>query len=469
MSEEPPDQPATPATPPEPTPPASPADPTTVNPAPPAQPGLISAAPVGWGAPTPPPAGPIGWVDPAAPPAAAPPPGSPGATVGWEPVAPQREVAPGLSYADTISRLIAYVIDLILVGSSPGSSPRSSGPGRATRRPSSGGSRADTDFPVPAYTIPVVILSLAYFVFFWSGGRRATIGQRIFGIQVGNAFDGHPLSIEQALRRWVGLGLFLSLFDLVLPAVLVAGPGPARLVDRAVRLDRAQPDEAGPARQVRELRARPAVRVGVARAGARLRRHRRLVPAVRDPGRRRADPARLAGQRHPVADRRLHLGGARVGTLGRVTETRPDDPQPLPTGDMTPAEFRAAAHAVVDVMADYLETIETRAVFPAIEPGSLRPLFPAAAPEGPEPIDAILADYQRLIEPNATHWQHPGFLAYFATTASGPGILGEMLTAALGQNAMLWRTSPIGDRARRCRRRLAAPGASGCPPPSTAC
>ncbi len=107
-------------------------------------------------------------------------------------------------------------------------------------------------------------------------------------------------------------------------------------------------------------------------------------------------------------------------------------------------DFRAAAHRVVDLMADYLETIETRAVFPAIEPGSLRPLFPASPPEAPEPIEAILADYQRLVEPNATHWQHPGFLAYFATTASGPGILGEMLTATLGQNPMLWRTSPIG-------------------------
>ena len=111
---------------------------------------------------------------------------------------------------------------------------------------------------------------------------------------------------------------------------------------------------------------------------------------------------------------------------------------------MDPAEFRAAAHAVVDVMADYLETVESRSVFPPIEPGSLGPLFPSDAPESPETIEAILADYQRLVEPNATHWQHPGFLAYFATTASGPGILGEMLTAALGQNPMLWRTSPIG-------------------------
>ena len=152
-----------------------------------------------------------------------------------------------------------------------------------------------------------------------------------------------------------------------------------------------------------------------------------------------------------------------------MTETRPDDPQPLPTGDMDPAAFRAAAHAVVDVMADYLEAIETRAVFPAIEPGSLRPLFPASAPEGPEPIEAILADYRRLIEPNATHWQHPGFLAYFATTASGPGILGEMLTAALGQNAMLWRTSPIGTELEEVVVGLAAPGARAAGRRSMAC
>ncbi|HEX5148001.1 MAG TPA: pyridoxal-dependent decarboxylase, partial [Candidatus Limnocylindrales bacterium] len=122
--------------------------------------------------------------------------------------------------------------------------------------------------------------------------------------------------------------------------------------------------------------------------------------------------------------------------------TQRDDPEPRL--DMDPATFRAAAHAVVEVMADYLDTIEARAVFPAIEPGSLRSLFPTSAPESAESLEAILADYHRLVEPNATHWQHPGFLAYFATTASGPGILGEMLTAVLGQNPMLWRTSPIG-------------------------
>ena len=111
--------------------------------------------------------------------------------------------------------------------------------------------------------------------------------------------------------------------------------------------------------------------------------------------------------------------------------------------DMDPEAFRAAGHTVVDLMADYLASVERFAVFPLVEPGSIAPLLPTAAPEAPEPIGAILDDYRRLVEPNATHWQHPGFLAYFGTTASAPGILGEMLTAALGQNAMLWRTSPI--------------------------
>jgi len=111
--------------------------------------------------------------------------------------------------------------------------------------------------------------------------------------------------------------------------------------------------------------------------------------------------------------------------------------------DMAPGEFRAAAHEVADLIADYLEHVEQFAVFPAVEPGSLRSLFPQAPPERPEPLAAILRDVRQLVEPNVTHWQHPGFFAYFATTASGAGMLGEFLTAALGSNAMLWRTSPV--------------------------
>ena len=113
-------------------------------------------------------------------------------------------------------------------------------------------------------------------------------------------------------------------------------------------------------------------------------------------------------------------------------------------GDMGPEQFRAAAHATVDLLADYLEHVEDFAILPPIEPGEIRDQLPSDPPMGPESIGAILADVPGLVVPNATHWQHPGFLAYFATTASGPGILGEFVTAVLGQNPMLWRTSPVG-------------------------
>jgi aromatic-L-amino-acid/L-tryptophan decarboxylase len=112
--------------------------------------------------------------------------------------------------------------------------------------------------------------------------------------------------------------------------------------------------------------------------------------------------------------------------------------------DMDSEAFRAAAHRVVDLMADYVAGIERQTVFPSIAPGSVASRLPTAPPQDPETLDAILADYLSLIVPNATHWQHPGFFAYFPSTASGPGILGEMLVAAIGQNPMLWRTSPSG-------------------------
>jgi aromatic-L-amino-acid/L-tryptophan decarboxylase len=125
-------------------------------------------------------------------------------------------------------------------------------------------------------------------------------------------------------------------------------------------------------------------------------------------------------------------------------DRRLDEQQLTGLTDMDPAAFREAGHAVVDLIADYLAGVERYSILPPIEPGTIAPQLPAHAPERPEPIAAILGDVERLVLPNATHWQHPGFFAYFATSASGPGILGEMLTAALGQNPMLWRTSPIG-------------------------
>jgi len=124
-------------------------------------------------------------------------------------------------------------------------------------------------------------------------------------------------------------------------------------------------------------------------------------------------------------------------------DARPLLPSQHGLGDMQPEEFRAAAHGVADRVADYLGRLESFPVLPRLEPGSIRAALPAAPPAQPEPLEAILADYARLIEPNITHWQHPGFMAYFPSTASGPGILGEMLMSTLVANAMLWRTSPI--------------------------
>jgi aromatic-L-amino-acid decarboxylase len=111
-------------------------------------------------------------------------------------------------------------------------------------------------------------------------------------------------------------------------------------------------------------------------------------------------------------------------------------------GDMDLSEFRGAAHDVADRVADYLERLESYDVLPDLEPGSIRAQLPAAPPAGPEPLDSILEDYRKLIEPNITHWQHPGFMAYFSSVATGPGILGEWLSAGLNSNVMLWRNAP---------------------------
>ncbi|MFS8637102.1 MAG: pyridoxal-dependent decarboxylase [Gemmatimonadota bacterium] len=114
----------------------------------------------------------------------------------------------------------------------------------------------------------------------------------------------------------------------------------------------------------------------------------------------------------------------------------------LGLGDMDPEAFRRHGHAVVDWIADYLADPTRWPVFPRVAPGSVRAALPAFPPSRPEPMEEVLADFERLIVPATTHWNHPGFMAYFAITGSGPGILGEMLAAALNVNAMLWRTGP---------------------------
>ena len=111
-------------------------------------------------------------------------------------------------------------------------------------------------------------------------------------------------------------------------------------------------------------------------------------------------------------------------------------------GDMPPDQFRAAARRVADRVADYLESLESYRIFPGLAPGAVRALLPPSPPSAPESIDAILEDYTRIVEPNITHWQHPGFMAYFPSVASGPGILGEWLATGLNSNVMFWKNAP---------------------------
>jgi aromatic-L-amino-acid/L-tryptophan decarboxylase len=118
------------------------------------------------------------------------------------------------------------------------------------------------------------------------------------------------------------------------------------------------------------------------------------------------------------------------------------DTASLATADMDPAEFRRFGYAAIDLIAGYLADAGRWPVLPDVEPGELRRRLPAEAPASGESMQAILDDFERLILPATTHWNHPGFLAYFSISASGPGILGELLAAALNVNAMLWRTGP---------------------------
>ncbi len=111
-------------------------------------------------------------------------------------------------------------------------------------------------------------------------------------------------------------------------------------------------------------------------------------------------------------------------------------------GDMGSEEFREHARHLVDWIVEYRERIEELPVLSRVRPGEISSALPDRAPERPEAFEKILEDFDRVIMPGITHWNHPSFFAYFSITGSAPGILGEFLSAALNVNGMLWRTSP---------------------------
>lgn len=112
------------------------------------------------------------------------------------------------------------------------------------------------------------------------------------------------------------------------------------------------------------------------------------------------------------------------------------------TTDLSPADLHGALARVTAWIEAYLADPERYPVLARVSPGDIAARLPASPPNAAESMDAILDDFERILLPGVTHWNHPGFFAYFAITGSAPGVLAEMLTAALNVNAMLWKTSP---------------------------
>ena len=109
---------------------------------------------------------------------------------------------------------------------------------------------------------------------------------------------------------------------------------------------------------------------------------------------------------------------------------------------MSPEEFRRQGHAVVDWIADYMSRVESFPVLSRVQPGEVRSQLPASAPQKGEAFEQVIADVERVILPGITHWQSPNFFSYFPANASGPAILGDLLSSGLGVQGMLWSTSP---------------------------
>ena len=109
---------------------------------------------------------------------------------------------------------------------------------------------------------------------------------------------------------------------------------------------------------------------------------------------------------------------------------------------MSTDEFRRYGHQLVDWIADYRSRVEELPVLSQSKPGELRDALPERAPDKGESFDDILADIDRLIVPGITHWQSPNFFAYFPSNSSEPAVLGELLSAGLGVQGMIWATSP---------------------------
>src|SRR3954470_5721746 len=152
---------------------------------------------------------------------------SSGPPVQWAPPPPPNDRpvpgAPGFSFADTPSRIVAYAVDAVIIGIVGSIVGAIAGEGTTTVSRSATGASAVFAVAGPISTLALFVLSGVYFVLSWTSGGRATPGQRLFHVQVGNAFDGRTLTVNQAIRRWLGFGWFLGLLGLVPSLTAIAG------------------------------------------------------------------------------------------------------------------------------------------------------------------------------------------------------------------------------------------------------
>src|SRR5438034_3632926 len=109
---------------------------------------------------------------------------------------------------------------------------------------------------------------------------------------------------------------------------------------------------------------------------------------------------------------------------------------------MTPEEFRAAGHRLIDWIADYRARAESLPVMARTGPGDVRRQLPARPPDGPEPFDAIVRDLDQIIVPGLSHWQHPRFFGYFPSNGSLAAVLGDYVSTGLGVLGLSWQSSP---------------------------
>ena len=171
----------------------------------------------------------------------------------------------------------------------------------------------------------------------------------------------------------------------------------------------------------------------LAAVGALLRHRRR-----HDLGCHRGDAATTARDGH------RYRGPGRDGPS--LTESAVHRPVVTMTDDrsytMTPDEFRRHGNEVVEWVARYMERVEELPVLSPLAPGDVLAGLPVSPPARPEPFDAVMRDLEQVVLPGVTHWQSPNFFGYFQANASGPSILGELISAGLGVQGMLWSTSP---------------------------